>query len=132
VKPFEPTKRLQRVTQCSACPWRVHSDLQDIPNNYDAAKHRELWRTIAVPGDISSIGDGTALRVMACHNPPEAHCIGWLANQLGAGNNTPLRLMMRHYRHARALVLRGPQVEIFAETLLSRKAKRENSRARGT
>ena len=47
----------------------------------------------------------------------EAHCIGWLNNQLGVGNNIVLRLQMGSCENARAIRLRGEQHETFEETL---------------
>ena len=41
------------------------------------------------------------LRVMACHETQDAHCVGWLHHQLGEGNNIPLRLSMRQYDNAK-------------------------------
>jgi len=78
--------------QCAKCPWRVDVDPNDIPNNYCETKHRNLTNTIADPGSLRSMG---VLRSMACHESKEGkelHCVGWLINQLGEGNNIPLRL----------------------------------------
>lgn len=65
----------------------------DIPDGYSEALHRSLASTIAEPGSL--VGSG---RAMACHEHTpgeEAHCVGWLMNQIGAGNNIPLRLQVR-------------------------------------
>ena len=75
--------------QCKKCPWRKGVDPREIPDGYCERQHRALAATIARPGVLSP------LRMMACHETPigkENPCIGWLANQLGPGNNIPLRL----------------------------------------
>ncbi len=57
---------------------------------------------------------------MACHEHPpgdEAHCVGWLMNQLGPGNNIPLRLKVRSCENIDAVTLDGPQHERFVDTL---------------
>lgn len=59
-------------------------------------------------------------RAMACHEHPpgdEAHCIGWLANQLGPGNNIALRLQMMSCKNVAELKLDGPQHQHFEDTL---------------
>lgn len=50
---------------------------------------------------------------MACHETHDAHCIGWLANQLGPGNNIALRLAMRDCENIRKLKLIGEQRQLF-------------------
>lgn len=54
---------------------------------------------------------------MACHESHAAHCLGWLANQIGAGNNIPLRIRMMDCENAGAIKLRGEQHERFEDTL---------------
>jgi hypothetical protein len=78
--------------QCRTCPWRADADPHAIPN-YQERLHRSLGGTIADPGNARGLGG--ALRIMACHYSPagaEVPCVGWLVNQLGTGNNLPLRL----------------------------------------
>ncbi|WPE24248.1 hypothetical protein ShzoTeo12_54710 (plasmid) [Shinella zoogloeoides] len=107
--------KLKRVRQCDKCPWKVSTDPHDIPNGYDEVRHAALTTTIAAPGSLTGTG-----RAMACHEHPvgeEAHCVGWLMNQLGPGNNIPLRLKVRSCENIDAVVLDGPQHETFAETL---------------
>ena len=56
---------------------------------------------------------------MACHESPigkETHCVGWLMNQLGPGNNIALRLEMRNYDLSQ-VQLDGEQHETFEDTL---------------
>lgn len=87
------TQPAKTVKQCPTCPWRVDCDpLTDIPNGYSVELHKELHRTIAEPGDL---GLSSVCHVMACHySKPgqEIPCAGWLAHQLGPGNNIGLRL----------------------------------------
>ena len=105
--------RLKRVYQCEKCPWRVGVDPRDSPNGYDEAKHRALENTIAKP-EHGLLGPR---HVMACHETHDAHCVGWLVNQLGPGNNIGLRLRMMSCLNAGAIKLRGEQHETFEDTL---------------
>jgi hypothetical protein len=107
------TWRLKRTAQCQKCPWRVDVDPYDIPNGYDPEKHRALERTIARPGDLG-LGQ---LRAMTCHETDDAHCIGWLVNQIGPGNNIGLRLRMFSCENAGKIRLRGEQHRCFEDTL---------------
>jgi Family of unknown function (DUF6283) len=104
--------KLKRTHQCMKCPWRVDVDPHDIPNGYDEEKHRALSSTIADPGSLKDTG-----RAMACHETDSAHCVGWLSNQLGPGNNIGLRIRMISCTNARAIRLRGEQHETFEDTL---------------
>lgn len=108
--------KLKRTKQCDKCPWRVDVDPNDIPNGYCPTKHANLSSTIAKPGDLSFLGGG-AMEVMACHETHEAHCVGWLANQLGPGNNIGLRLAMRNCDNIGKLKLVGEQHRRFEDTL---------------
>lgn len=106
------TWKLKRTVQCELCPWRVDVDPFDIPNGYDPERHAALKATIADPGSLQDTG-----RVFACHELDEAHCIGWLVNQLGQGNNIPLRIRMMSCENAKKIRLRGEQHETFEDTL---------------
>lgn len=90
-------------------------DPHDIPNGYCETRHRDLAKTIAKPGDISNLGE--PLVSMACHETHDAHCIGWLNNQLGPGNNIALRLKVRNCENIGQMRLLGDQHETFADTL---------------
>jgi hypothetical protein len=106
--------KLKRTKQCAKCPWRRDVDPRDIPNGYSVEQHEALRSTIAEPGafDLSS-----PLNIMACHETHDSHCIGWLANQLGPGNNIPLRLHMLGCTNAGQIKLIGEQHETFEDTL---------------
>lgn len=107
------SKRPQK--QCAKCPWRKDVDPRDIPNGYCEKKHAALAATIATPGELR-IGP---LRVMACHESKsgkERHCVGWVANQLGPGNNITLRVAATMGR-VPDFVLVGDQHERFEDTL---------------
>lgn len=91
-------------------------DPHDIPNGYCEIKHKNLESTIARPGDLGGVFGGT-LRVMACHEAHDAHCVGWLAHQLGPGNNIALRLSVRDCTNIGKLRLIGEQHETFEDTL---------------
>lgn len=107
--------KLKRTAQCEKCPWIVGVDPHDIPDGYCETKHRGLAATIAKPGDFGS-AFGTQ-HAMACHESSDAHCVGWVANQLGAGNNIGLRMRMMTCENAGKLRLRGEQHATFEETL---------------
>lgn len=104
--------KLKRTAQCAKCPWLVGVDPHEIPNCYSEDKHRGLSCTIAEPGSFANSG-----RAMACHETHDAHCIGWLVNQVGPGNNIGLRLRMMTCENAKSIRLRGEQHECFEDTL---------------
>lgn len=111
--------RLKSVNQCKACPWRVETDPHEIPNGYSVKKHEGLAKTIAEPGSFRPTS-----HVMACHETQDAHCVGWLVNQLGPGNNIGLRLRMRSCTNARDITLRGEQHRTFQDTLPKRRRRK--------
>ncbi len=106
------TWKLRRTAQCAKCPWIAGTDPHEIPNGYSVDKHRALACTIATPGDIR--GSRSA---MACHERHDAHCIGWLMNQVGSGNNIGLRLRMMSCENAKKIRLRGEQHQRFEDTI---------------
>lgn len=88
---------------------------RDIPN-YVPKMHEGLANTIQ--SGLESIGCSVR-RVMACHysKPGEEFpCAGWLANQLGPGNNIGLRLSVMAGKMPIPEV-DGPQHERFEDTL---------------
>lgn len=104
--------------QCAKCPWKKGTDPNAIPGGYCAIKHRALKATIAKPADTRALYSGE-LRMMACHESPrgrEMPCVGWLAHQLGPGNNLALRLRMIRGDIAPPETV-GPQHERFEDTL---------------
>ena len=105
--------KLKRVMQCEKCPWRVETDPHDIPNGYCETKHRALESTIAKPSD----GFLGPVAAMACHETHDAHCLGWLMNQIGVGNNIGLRIQMMNCENASKIRLKGEQHATFEDTL---------------
>lgn len=102
--------------QCKHCPWKVDTDPTEIPNGYCETKHRNLRSSIAEPGSLN-LGQ---LRIFACHESKlgkELPCVGWLANQLGPGNNIGLRLAVLSGRISADYKLDGEQHERFEDTL---------------
>jgi len=105
--------------QCRACPWKKSTKPErDIPGGYCEKKHEALERTVAQPGVFPR---SDTLHVFACHESPvgnEQACAGWVANQLGPGNNLALRMRAMADREAfKGIVLDGPQHERFEDTL---------------
>lgn len=103
--------------QCAKCPWRVDVDPHDIPNGYCETKHARLRNTLAKPGEFRL---GGTLRMMACHETmpgKELPCVGWLAHQLGPGNNIALRLAVYRDPKLGEFELVGEQHERFEDTL---------------
>jgi hypothetical protein len=110
--------------QCKRCPWKVGTDPHQIPDGYCEDKHANLKNTIA----DGSPNIGGTLRLMACHESTvgrDRPCVGWLANQLGPGNNIALRLAVRAGRVDANFELDGAQHAHFEDTLPKRGARRE-------
>lgn len=105
--------KLKRTAQCEKCPWWIETDPHEIPNGYSEERHRALECTIAKASD-GFFGPST---VMACHETHDAHCVGWLVNQLGPGNNIGLRIRMMSCENASKIRLRGEQHQRFEDTL---------------
>jgi len=106
--------------QCKKCPWRKDVDPNDIPNGYCSTKHANLKSTIAEGDVMSQIANNRGLRIMACHESPigkEKPCVGWLANQLGDGNNIPLRIAASSGRIDCNFDLVGEQHATLEDTL---------------
>ncbi len=107
--------RLKRTRQCGKCPWRVDVNPHSIPNGYSVEKHCALESTIAKGVDVSIAGG--EIRVMACHETHDSHCIGWLVNQLGPGNNLAMRFKMMNCTNGQDIETVGDQHEEFEETI---------------
>jgi len=106
--------------QCNKCPWRVDVDPNDIPNGYCVQRHKNLKSTIAEPGRFDIQG----MRMMVCHETPpgkEKVCVGWLANQMGPGNNIGLRLAAMKGLVDCNVELVGDQHDRFEDTLPRKK-----------
>ena len=104
------------MKQCKKCPWRKDVDPHDIPHGYCESKHAALDSTIAKG---LNLGD-SELRMMACHESAvgdERPCVGWLHNQLGPGNNIPLRIWAVRNLKGEKLELVGEQHATFEDTL---------------
>jgi len=103
--------------QCKACPWKTSTrPAEDIPGGYTDARHRALACTIATPGEYAPSAN---LRMMACHESSpgtEKPCVGWLVNQLGPGNNIPLRIQAMSGEFG-SFRTDGPQHATFEDTL---------------
>jgi len=125
---METKKELKRTHQCKKCPWKVSTNPFDIPDGYCEMKHKALEETIAreVSFDFCK-----PIRIMACHHSKDTdenaeHCVGWLVNQLGEGNNIPLRISMMRYSNSKDLKVVGKQHTRFEDTLPENKiAKQE-------
>ncbi len=103
--------------QCFLCPWRKEVSPHDIPNGYSEALHCALRTTIADGVVLSG-----PLTIMACHESKpghEKHCVGWLHNQLGPGNNILLRIQVMAGHIDARYKLVGEQHERFEDTLPS-------------
>ena len=113
-------KKAKRRVQCRHCPWRKDVDPHDIPNGYCEVKHANLASTIATGDAMSQLAEDRGLRMMACHESGiggEKHCVGWVHNQLGPGNNIRLRLRVAFGHIDGAYDLVGEQHETLEETL---------------
>lgn len=102
--------------QCKKCPWKVSVDPYDIPDGYCEEKHARLQSTIAQVW----FSGRQELRMMACHEFPVGHekpCVGWMKNQLGSGNNVPLRIACMKGLIDAEVETAGEQHERFEETL---------------
>lgn len=109
--------KLKRTIQCAKCPWKVSTNPNEIPDGYCELKHKNLKNTIAKKGDFNIGGN---MNVMACHHSKEddtEHCVGWVNNQLGVGNNIGLRIQMMNCENIKDLKVIGDQHENFEDTL---------------
>lgn len=110
MKKFE----LPRTKQCKNCPWKESVNPADIPNGFDYDSHHRLLDSQPAEGQIYS----DKIHLMACHNSndkDEMFCIGWLSNQLGAGNNIPLRIKMMGCTNVKDIETFGRQRRNFKD-----------------
>jgi hypothetical protein len=111
--------KLKRTIQCDKCPWKVDTNPHEIPDGYCELKHKNLEDTIAKDTYFSF---NQPLKVMACHHSKDTnenaeHCVGWLNNQLGIGNNIGLRISMMNCKNIKDLTIIGEQHDRFQDTL---------------
>jgi len=119
--------KLKRTAQCQKCPWLKSVDPHEIPNGYSVEKHRALKSTIANPADpLSSLSNPHA-PAMACHESHDAHCIGWLMQQLGPGHNIGLRIRALSCENIGKIRLRGEQHARFEDTLPAETPRRKRA-----
>jgi len=114
---MEKTWSLKRTKQCAKCPWKTSTNPHEIPDGYSEEKHCDLKKTIANPGAFGFQG---TMHVMACHHSfegNEEHCVGWVHNQLGVGNNIALRFKMLTCSNISELKVYGDQHDNFEDTL---------------
>ena len=107
--------KLKRTKQCNKCPWRKDVDPKEIPNGYCKTKHKNLKKTIAIKGDLTTVFG--SMHLMSCHETTDTHCIGWLMNQLGPGNNIGMRLRMISCENRKNIKIVGEQHENFDDTI---------------
>lgn len=96
-----------------------------ILNCLERAEAREKVKTEALHAALSALAPFAdpgrlnfgPINVFACHETDDAHCVGWLVNQLGPGNNIGLRIQMISCVNAKTIRLRGEQHESFEDTL---------------
>lgn len=101
--------------QCLGCPWRLANDPADIPDGFKPTTHARLGRMSDRERDnpISK-----TLTMMACHAlKVQKPCVGWLANQLGEGNNLPLRVAVAFGQIDGNVQTVGPQRERYEDVV---------------
>ena len=109
--------KLKRTVQCAKCPWKVGVNPHEIPDGYCETKHKNLESTIAKGIDLDL---NKPLHIMACHHSKDddmQHCVGWVNNQLGVGNNIGLRIQMINCENIGDLKVKGKQCDKFEDTL---------------
>jgi len=116
------TWKLKRTVQCEKCPWKKDTNPFDIPDGYSEQLHYDLGNTISSGGmdHWAHYAKTSQLNIMGCHHhtpEEEVHCIGWLHNQIGPGNNIPLRINMMFCENAADMKVIGEQHDTFGETL---------------
>lgn len=104
-------KKYKIESQCAKCPWKVTTNPHEIPNEYSVDAHKKLSGTISE--GLDSLNNN---RIMVCHETHKKHCIGWIHNQLGVGNNIGLRMRIKHYDLSRMKIY-GKQHINFKDTI---------------
>lgn len=93
--------------QCRRCPWKTSTG-RNIPNGF-AHDARELVQRMVARS--ASLIDSHEI-AQQCHETLDDDplpCVGWLVNQLGPGNNLPLRLRVMLGQVDANVVTVGPQ-----------------------
>jgi len=102
--------------QCKTCPWKKGAKCANIPN-YDLNLHQDLSKSIAdEDGNLSKLNQ--PITGMACHysGQNQIPCAGWLHNQIGDGNNIPLRIWFSNNYPNGSIEVDGEQKQNFQET----------------
>lgn len=111
---MKSTFELPRTKQCKGCPWKESIDPATIPNGFDYEVHQRLLDNTPEAGEFNV----TELHIMSCHHSNDRDgmmCIGWLENQLGVGNNIPLRFKMRNCTNIDQIKVYGKQKKDFRD-----------------
>lgn len=110
--------KLGRTKQCKKCPWKCATNPEEIPNGYQVELHKDLKGTISKEGLAGYIDPPKV--AMACHESKigkEVHCVGWVNQQMGVGNNIRLRMQLMNCDNINELEVYGDQHRTFEETL---------------
>ncbi len=107
--------KLNQTKQCKTCPWKKSVTVADIPN-YSLETHEDLWDTIADETGNADRIQSKSISTMTCHKSIKSMCVGWIHNQLGTGNNIPLRVQMTFYSNVKEIEIDGEQKKSFGET----------------
>lgn len=100
--------------QCDQCPWKISTDSRTILCAYWHPKKRTL-RSTKENGVIEH-----TLHIITCHEYPageEIPCVGWIDNQLRAGNNMMLNLIVEGGFLSADYELDGEQHVRFEDTM---------------
>ncbi len=113
--------KLKQKKQCKNCPWRKQAKKSQIPN-YSKSLHEGLKDTIASDNTLEQLNEfaqSQTVKIMACHNSSKTelyHCIGWVYNQLGTGNNIALRISFMNCKNSDEIEIDGEQHTCFKDT----------------
>jgi hypothetical protein len=104
-------------SQCTSCPFRVDSSVEDIPG-YDLQKHEDLRKITVEAGhepDYTQLNKQA--KIMACHNRELKPCIGWVNHQIKADNiGLKVNIALGALGDIFPLKLKGRQVKTFDDT----------------
>lgn len=97
------TRKLKRTKQCANCPWKKSTKHEDIDRRegFDVEYYKSVRDDfVSRPGFIGMSQDHDN---MGCHKHPDEDdvpCIGWLAHEVGPGNNIGLRLWLTQFENS--------------------------------